>query len=303
MRIVDIGSLSRAASVLHVAQSALSQQVAALEAELGSPLLVRTARGVSPTEAGSHLYRHAQALLQQAQDAKAAVAACSSAPTGQVALGLPLTLVAPFAMPLFDAVADLYPGIRLQIHEELSGTILEWVHSGRLTLGVAFDDGALDGLQATPLIEERLYLVVPPRSRLARRKQLRLRELPSLDLMLPSAGQGVRDRVDRALAREGLAPAKIVAEMNSLTMMKQAVMKGRGATILGWPSLEAEVAQGSLAAVEITGPALTRTASICHAGAVPPSRAAQCVIAVAVQLVQGLVRRAPWRGVRALAPG
>ena len=71
VRIVDVGSLTRAADVLHIAQPALSQQINALEADLGQRLLIRSKLGVEPTEAGAALYRHAQVILKQVDDAVA----------------------------------------------------------------------------------------------------------------------------------------------------------------------------------------------------------------------------------------
>src|SRR6266702_1034469 len=65
VKIVDIGSLTQAAEVLYIAQPALSQQLATLEGEVRQQLLVRTKRGVTPTEAGKVLYRHAQLILRQ----------------------------------------------------------------------------------------------------------------------------------------------------------------------------------------------------------------------------------------------
>src|SRR6185295_1297088 len=97
-------------------------------------------------EAGRLLYRHAQAILKQVDDCRAAVAAQASEPTGRVAFGMPLSLVAPLALPVFQAVRAQYPGVQLLLHEELSGTILEWIKNGRLSLGIAFDDGNLEGL-------------------------------------------------------------------------------------------------------------------------------------------------------------
>ena len=125
--VVDLGSLSRAAGALHIAQSALSQHVAALESELRAPLLERSSRGVTPTAAGRELYQHAQRILKQAEDARAAVAHCAAEPSGHASLGVPLSLVPPLALPIFMAVRERYPAIRLQILEELSGTILEWI--------------------------------------------------------------------------------------------------------------------------------------------------------------------------------
>jgi len=73
VKIVDIGSLTQAAEVLHIAQPALSQQVATLEGELNQQLLIRTKRGVTPTGAGKILYTHARAILRQCEQAQLAV--------------------------------------------------------------------------------------------------------------------------------------------------------------------------------------------------------------------------------------
>lgn len=73
VKIVDIGSLTQAAEVLHIAQPALSQQVATLEGELDQQLLIRTKRGVTPTEAGKVLYTHARTILRQCEQAQLAV--------------------------------------------------------------------------------------------------------------------------------------------------------------------------------------------------------------------------------------
>ena len=73
VKIVDIGSLTQAAEVLHIAQPALSQQVATLEGELDQQLLIRTKRGVTPTEAGKILYTHARTILRQCEQAQLSV--------------------------------------------------------------------------------------------------------------------------------------------------------------------------------------------------------------------------------------
>jgi LysR family nitrogen assimilation transcriptional regulator len=300
VRIVEMGSLSRAAGSLHVAQSALSQQVSALESDLQTPLLLRSTRGVVPTDAGRMLYQHAQQILQQAESARAAVSSCTAQPAGQVALGVPLSLVAPLALPLFQAVRAAYPAIRLQVLEELSGTILEWIKNGRLAVGIAFDDGNLEGLHATPLLEERLFLIVPPKSKLARRKSISLKDVASLDLVLPSSEQGVRSRVDGALARAGLTIARPVTEVNSLTLLRQAAAAGMGATILAWPSVQGELSRGEVAAVEITRPAITRTACLCVSASAPRTRVLDAVTAEVRRAVRDTPRAAAWRGVRSL---
>jgi LysR family nitrogen assimilation transcriptional regulator len=292
--------MSRAAGALHIAQSALSQHVATLESELKAELLVRTSRGVQPTEAGRTLYQHAQLILQNAADARAAVEMCSAEPSGHVAFGFPLSLVPALGLSFFEAARRRYPAIKLQILEELSGTILEWLKNGRLTVGIAFDDGNLEGLQTTPLIEERMFLVAAPKSKFARRKVLGVRELAGIPLVLPTSGQGVRTRVDRAIAEAGLGRAQVIAEIDSLTILKQAAAEGVGPTILTWLSVEAEVQQGRLVAVEITRPAITRVAHICMLPAAARSRATECVLGELVGAVRAGVQRPTCRGVRFL---
>ena len=85
-KIVDIGSLTRAAEVLHIAQPALSQQVATLEGELNQQLLIHKT-GVTPTDAGKILYTHARAILRQCEQAQLAVHNVGQALSGQVSIG------------------------------------------------------------------------------------------------------------------------------------------------------------------------------------------------------------------------
>ena len=86
VKIVDIGSLTQAAEILHIAQPALSQQLATLEGECRQQLLVRTKRGVTPTEAGTTLYRHAQIILRQVEQAQNDVKKSGQALSGQVSV-------------------------------------------------------------------------------------------------------------------------------------------------------------------------------------------------------------------------
>lgn len=292
--------MSRAAGDVHIAQSALSQHVASLERELKISLLVRSARGVTPTEAGKQLYRHAQLLLQQAEHARASVLSCSSEPSGPVSFGMPLSLAVELAFPVFEAVWLQYPLVRLQMQEGVSGNILDWIKNGRLTLGVAFDNGNLDGLDSVPVVEERLFLAVSPRSPLARRKIITLAEVEQLELVMPMPGQGVRPRLEQAMVREGLVLSRVVGEANSLSLLKQAAASGVAPTVLGWLSIAKEVERGILATVEIVRPTVTRSASLCMLPSAAYSQSALRVRDAAAKTIRLAIARSKWRGVRAL---
>lgn len=129
--IVDHGSLSRAARVLHIAQPALTQQIRQLEDEMAAQLLHRSAQGVIATDAGKVFYEHALAILKQVQDAKQAVAQSTDKPSGTVALGIPQSVSNALALPLLNAVRSIYPEITLQLTEELTGNLITQLKSGR----------------------------------------------------------------------------------------------------------------------------------------------------------------------------
>ena len=111
VRVVDAGSITRAADLLHTAQPALSQQMTALESLFGQQLLSRSKQGVEPTEAGRVLYRHARVILRQLEQAHAEVEVVGRELAGGVSVGLaPYSTVNALALPLLTAVRVRYPG-------------------------------------------------------------------------------------------------------------------------------------------------------------------------------------------------
>jgi LysR family nitrogen assimilation transcriptional regulator len=129
--IIESGSFSKAAIESHVVQSALSQQIAALETELEVQLLVRSAQGVTPTTAGQLFYQHAQHLLRQVEHAKTLVRASDGKPSGRVTIGLPTSTAATLSLPLLEACLALYPGIQLHLMEGLSRQMHQALINGR----------------------------------------------------------------------------------------------------------------------------------------------------------------------------
>lgn len=160
VKIVDIGSLTQAAEVLHIAQPALSQQVATLEGELDQQLLIRTKRGVTPTEAGKVLYTHARTILRQCEQAQLAVNNVGQTLGGQVSIGLaPGTAASSITMPLLQTVRAELPDVLVYLHEN-SGTVLnDKLLSGQLDMAVLYERSPVAGICSQPLLKEDLYLV------------------------------------------------------------------------------------------------------------------------------------------------
>lgn len=151
VKIVDAGSITRAADILHIAQPALSQQVSTLETQFKQQLLIRSKRGVAPTEAGRALYRHAQLILRQLELAQAAVDVSGRAPAGSVSVGLaPYSTGAALALPLLRAVRERYPDIVLHINENFGGVISEAIMTGRMDMAFIYGAGPCVASSSSP---------------------------------------------------------------------------------------------------------------------------------------------------------
>jgi len=296
--IVDHGSLSKAALVLHVAQPALTQQLRQLEEELGAQLLHRSAQGVLSTDAGKVFYEHAQAILKQVEDARSAVVQSTTRPSGSVILGLPHSISGALALPLLMAARAQYPEITLQLTEELSGNLLEQLKSGRINLAVLFDDGQLAPFAATPLVEEALMFICRSGSAQAPAGQdVTLAEALASTLILPAQQQGVRPRIESVARGAGLALSQVI-EINSIAILKSALLADMGATILPLAPLLAEVASGALQAWPISAPAMSRSVTLCASKNIPLTNAATAVSRLVHQVTRELCDSGAWTGAR-----
>ena len=124
VRVAELGSFTRAAVVLNIAQPALSRQVRLLEVELRQNLLVRNGRGAVPTEAGKLLLEHGRGILHQVERAREELGRVRGALAGRVAIGLPTSVARVMTVPLTRAFRNELPEVRLSISEGLSGAIL-----------------------------------------------------------------------------------------------------------------------------------------------------------------------------------
>jgi LysR family nitrogen assimilation transcriptional regulator len=234
VKIVDAGSITRAADILHVAQPALSQQMAALETHFGQQLLVRSKQGVEPTDAGRALYRHAQVILRQVESARAEVKVVGQELAGGVSVGLaPYSTVAAIALPLLEAVRSQYPSILLHINENFGGVLSEAMMTGRMDMALLYDAGPIKGVTFERLLTEKLMVVAPAGTGLPGEtgSAVTLTDLEQVPLLLPGPTHTIRKVVEAAFESSETQP-KVVAEVESVTLMAQAVRSGLGATVI-----------------------------------------------------------------------
>lgn len=229
VRVVELGSMGRAAQDLGVVTSALSQQISRLEGELSTRLLQRSAAGVSPTDAGLAFLHQAQLALRHADDA--ARAAQQARLSGHVSIGLPPSTASVLGVPLLQAMRERYPDVRLHLVENLSGHLALMLNARQLDLAVLFETVSARRWSVQPLLDERLFVLaradVPgvPAS-----GGVRLAQLADTPLILPSGRHGLREVVDAAFARAKRTP-RLVLEIDGLALLMDAVRAGLGATM------------------------------------------------------------------------
>jgi DNA-binding transcriptional LysR family regulator len=226
-------NFSRAAEELHLAQSALSQQVRRLEGELGVELLNRTTRRVELTEAGEITLARATRILSEVESLGSELDELGGLLRGHLRVGgmLPAGGVdLPALLVRFD---QLHPAVELELRE---GTATEMVDRlGRYEVDAAIamlEPGEVpEGLAHERLGEEQLVLAMAPSDPLADRRRVRLADLAERPMVTFRPGAAVRSTVDRALAEAGVAP-RIAFETNDLSMMRAVVSRGLGVAIV-----------------------------------------------------------------------
>ncbi|MDR0204578.1 MAG: LysR family transcriptional regulator [Delftia acidovorans] len=303
VRIVELGSMSRAALDLDMVQSALSQQVSRLESELSTRLLQRTPRGVVPTEAGVAFFREAQLTLRHAE--QAVRSAQQARLSGSVSVGLAPTTAAMLGLPMMQAMRARYPDVRLHMVEGMSGHLTDMLNARALDMAVLFD-ARLHGGQARaggrrwqvhPLIEEELFLIrarghhpepLPP--------QMALADLAGESLILPTGLHGLRSTLDTAFSQARFTP-HVVLEVDSLSMVMAAVDAGLGSTVQPWASMGryADAAQ-RFEWSRITDKDAQRTNLLCSLSEDELSPAALAARVVLIDCVRQLLRGGAWAG-------
>lgn len=293
VKIVDIGSLTQAAGVLHIAQPALSQQLATLEGEFRQQLLVRTKRGVTPTDAGMVLYRHAQIILRQFDQAQSDVKNSGQTLSGQVSVGLaPGTAASALSLPLLKAVRARHPGVLLYLNENFGTTLSELIMNGRMDMAVLYGGKPVHGLSFAPLLKEELYLVGPA-DMLLPEAQIELSKLLDIELLLPRPYNVVRKLVNEAFMGIHRAPM-VVAEIESASTLIAAIADGLGATILPVSAARVIGAACNAKLCRIVNPVIEAPLSLCVSDHLPMSDPALAVKEILLELVDDLAANNPF---------
>lgn len=255
--IAELGSFSKAAAFLSVAQPALSRQIRRLETELNVNLLYRTGRGVIATEAGSLLLARATALLEQFDKLQHEIRSLEGVISGSVTLGFPPTVSQVITRPLINHFRKLYPTVSLEVVEGLSNNLHEWLVDGRLDVAVMHDTPRTKHLTTDHLLVEELFLIGPAEGIQEEIGEIELSELVKFPLILPSRPHARRLLVDNVASKNNFAII-VDFEINALSVIKDLVEDGAGFTILPYSAVYKEIRQGQMSAKRFIGRPISR---------------------------------------------
>jgi LysR family nitrogen assimilation transcriptional regulator len=265
MAIVQSGSITRASERLGIAQPSLSQQLLRLEDELGVKLFKRTARGVTLTEGGRVFEEHGRNILRDMARAKDDLRAMKGDISGNVVIGLPLSISLRFGIPLILAVREQRPQVFLTVEEAMSGDVRNWLEQGTIDLAVLYDAARIRQFSVKRVANELMCVVGPPGqfgpcdARGIAAQPLSMQDVTNLPLILPSKRHGLRQFVDAAFAGQDLA-INVCIEVDSLTHIKTLVAGGHGYAILSHAAVARELQDRALSAAII--PTLERGVDI-----------------------------------------
>ncbi len=287
-------SFSGAAARLRIAQPALSSQIKDLERDLDVQLFTRHSRGAEITEAGEIVLRHGQQILEDLETMRHEIRDAVERPSGHVRLGIPYSVSVVLTVPLLQYLERHYPDITLDVAQAFSGFVEEWLISDKVDCAILLSDPRKSNLAVDPLIREDLCLIVDPDSDLAERKSISFKKACELPLILPTRFHGLRILLEGVAQSQNTA-LNVKTEIDAGYELIKLVEQQFGATILARCAVNDQLQRGSVRAVRIASPRLTRTVYL-GAGKIGQKNRAIGVVRDAITHVTGkLVASKAWQ--------
>ncbi|WP_394823742.1 LysR substrate-binding domain-containing protein [Pendulispora albinea] len=244
LAVCDAGRISAAAKVVHLSQPAVTAQIRKLEETLGTPLFVRSARGVVPTPAGERLVTYARRVQRTLEEASASIRE-GEEPLGTLTLTASTTIAAHVLPPVLAKFRATYPSTPLRIEVGNTEEVLVAVKSGRIPLGLVEGHSRAAGVHLEPYVDDAL---VPVIGRAALFRVRRLRDLADVPILWREPGSGTRAILDRALRAAGIRkrPLPTDLELASTEAILGAVAAGLGVAFVSRWSIQAHLSAGSV---------------------------------------------------------
>ena len=292
VRVAEMGSFTRAALALDIAQPALSRQVRLLEVELHQNLLTRNGRGAVPTEAGRLLLAHGRGMLHQVERAREELGRVRGSLAGRVAVGLPTSLARVLTVPLTRAFRQQMPDATISISEGLSVAMQESLVNGRLDIAVLYNAQPGFETEITPLLEENLLLVQarpPGLQEEPASGPISLEDVSALSLVIPSRPNAIRMHVESEMANIGCR-LKIALEIDGVSAILDLVADGAGSAVLSRNAVDSSVRPSAYTVRAIANPALRTKVSLATSSQRPTTLTQQATLALIKETVARIIK-------------
>ena len=277
LTIARLNNFTRAASELHVSQSALTVQIRQLEDALGVMLFDRSKRRVALTQAGKEVLAPLERIVIDTEAVISHTRDMAGLRRGFVSVAVLPSLSAGLLPAVLQEFTKEHPAIPVQVKDMVAERVIEAVKKEEVDFGVGTRMKRDPELKTTPLFTDRLSAFVPKSHPLVRRSRITLRELTEHPLVLTSKGSSVREILEAALRKEKLSVLPAF-EVNYMSTVIGLVKAGLGIAIL--PAVAENIqASAGITRVEIINPALNRTVEIIEKKGRSPSHAASSMLA------------------------
>jgi LysR family nitrogen assimilation transcriptional regulator len=281
--VAELGSFTRAANLLGVAQPAISRQVQQLEEELGLDLLLREGRQISLTDAGAALLRHAQTIGRDFERLVEDMQARKGSPTGRVIIGIPPTLADTLVPRLAERAGRDYPTIALRIAEGVTPVLVDWVENNRvdfavISLGIVADREEGPGLKLERLTSEDMIIV----ERVGRAEPVRVYSLLRMRAKPLILSDMLATIVRHRMGQPDLT-FNAAVEIDAVQAIKVLVLQGKAASILPVSMMSRELRGGLVTGSAITSKGVRRELALAQPRHRQMTRAAEAVNALVRQ--------------------
>lgn len=293
--VAEAGSFSAAAEQTHVAQPALSRQIALLETHVGLRLLTRSRKGVTLTESGARLYKLARSMLERLGGVQSELRSSGKRPGGGVTVALPAGVASMLVPQVMRELEADYPEIVLRVEDGLSLENSRSLEAALLDFGIVPSANELVDVDYEPLVRESLFLVERRTASRRAPATIPFEQAARLKLILPPRSFHTRRVIDDA-ARAAHLTLNIAYEQQSVTTIMSLVRDGLGATITHSPAIEQFWTPGTVSARRIIRPKIARTIALAHPSMRPLSFAAQVVYGVVKRCAAEAVKQGRWHG-------
>ncbi|MCR8547576.1 LysR family transcriptional regulator [Salipiger sp. P9] len=250
LRIVELGSINKAAIDLGMSQPTLSRNLALLEHEVGTDLLVRSRGGVRTTEAGKILRDQSRPLLRQFDLLREQIGQKAQ---GNVTIGFPTALRSVLTRKFAERILTRNLGIKVRVSETVSHMLREQMDAGLLDMCIAPEDTSLNQEHRQRLlVREPLVLAGGPRSGLSPDRPVRIRDLAGRKMIIPARPNLLRAKFEHEMARKG-ATLDVAMETDTLALCLELSATGLGYTVVPASAMTNPVASGRVLWAPVEG--------------------------------------------------